>query len=76
MNSQDFAQYAQLRDFSLTEILPRISAGSQAFYEPGTQTLRPSFIVYRTALARLSAMSGSLVNGGENLLVRLARDTI
>lgn len=76
MNSQMFAQYAQLREFSLTEILPRLSTGSQAFYESGTETLRPSFVVYRSALRRLNAMNQSLVNGGDSLLARLAHDTL
>ena len=76
MNTQEFAQYAQLRDFSLTEILPRLSTGSQAFYEPGTQILRSSFVVYRSALGRLNGMSRSLVSGGDSLIVRLAHDTL
>jgi hypothetical protein len=75
-NSQMFAQYAQLRDFSLTEILPRLSTGAHAFYEPGTQILRPSFVVYRSALGRLSRMNLWLVNHGDSLLVRLAHDTL
>ncbi len=76
MNSNMFAQYAQLRDFSLTEILPRLGAGPRAFYEPGTQTLRPSFVIYRSALRRLNGMNQSLVSGGDSLIARLARDTL
>src|SRR3954466_8669857 len=48
MNSNMFAQYAQLRDFSLAEIVPRLGAGPDAFFEPGTRSVRPSFEIYRT----------------------------
>jgi hypothetical protein len=75
MNSQMFAQYAQLREFSIAEILPH-AREANAFFEPGTTTLRPSFIIYRQALKRLVNMNGSLVSGGDSLIARLARDTI
>jgi hypothetical protein len=56
--------------------LPRLGAGPRAFYEPGTQTLRPSFVIYRSALRRLNGMNQSLVTGGDSLIARLARDTL
>jgi hypothetical protein len=34
------AQYAQLREFSITEILPRQSGGPRTFLEPGTTNER------------------------------------
>ena len=76
MNSNMFAQYAQLRDFSIAEILPRQAGGPRAFVEPGTTNERASFLIYRRALRRLANMSRSLRSGGDTLLVRLARDTI
>lgn len=76
MNSNMFAQYAQLREFSIAEILPRQAGGPRAFLEPGTTTERASFVIYRRALKRLANMSRSLRAGGDTLLVRLARDTI
>lgn len=76
MNSNMFAQYAQLREFSIAEIMPRQAAGPRAFFEPGTTTERASFVIYRRALKRLANMSRSLRSGGDTLLVRLARDTI
>jgi hypothetical protein len=76
MNSNMFAQYAQLREFSIAEILPRQAGGPRAFLEPGTTNERASFAIYRRALRRLANMSRSLRSGGDSLLVRLARDTI
>jgi len=76
MNSNMFAQYAQLREFSIAEILPRQAEGFRAFLEPGTTNERASFVIYRRALRRLANMSRSLRSGGDTLLVRLARDTI
>ena len=76
MNSNMFAQYAQLRDFSIAEIMPRQAGGPRAFLEPGTTNERASFVIYRRALRRLANMSRSLRFGGDSLLVRLARDTI
>jgi len=76
MNSNMFAQYAQLRDFSIAEILPHQAEGPRAFLEPGTTNERASFVIYRRALKRLANMSRSLHSGGDTLLVRLARDTI
>jgi hypothetical protein len=76
MNSNMLAQYAQLREFSMTEILPRIGSAPDVFFQPGTQTVRPSFVVYRTALRRLANMNQSLVSGGDSLIARLARDTL
>jgi hypothetical protein len=76
MNSNMFAQYAQLREFSIAEILPRQAGGPRAFLEPGTTNERSSFVIYRRALKRLANMSRSLRSGGDTLLVRLARDTI
>ena len=76
MNSNMFAQYAQLREFSIAEILPRQADGPRAFLEPGTTNERASFVIYRRALRRLANMSRSLRSGGDTLLVRLARDTI
>lgn len=76
MNSNMFAQYAQLREFSIAEILPRQAEGPRAFLEPGTTNERASFVIYRRALKRLANMSRSLRFGGDTLLVRLARDTI
>jgi hypothetical protein len=75
MNSQMFAQYAQLREFSIAEILPH-SHDPNGFLEPGTKTLRPSFDIYRQALKRIVNMNGSLAGGGDTLIARLARDTI
>jgi hypothetical protein len=75
-NSQMFAQYAQLREFSLTEILPRLGGGPEAFYEPGTRTLRASFGVYRAALRRIDGLNRSIIVEGDSLLRRLVRDTI
>ena len=76
MNSNMFAQYAQLREFSIAEIMPRQAGGPRAFLEPGTTNERASFVIYRRALRRLANMSRSLRFGGDTLLVRLARDTI
>lgn len=76
MNSNMFAQYAQLREFSIAEILPRQAGGPRAFIEPGTTNERASFVIYRRALKRLANMSRSLRSGGDTLLVQLARDTI
>jgi hypothetical protein len=76
MNSNMLAQYAQLREFSIAEILPRQGDGPRAFLEPGTIKERPSFVIYRQALRRLANMSRSLRAGGDTLLVRLSRDTI
>ena len=76
MNSNMFAQYAQLREFSIAEIMPRQAGGPRAFLEPGTTNERASFVIYRRALRRLANMSRSLRSGGDTLLVRLARDTI
>jgi len=76
MNSNMFAQYAQLREFSIAEVLPRQAGGPRAFLEPGTTNERASFVIYRRALRRLANMSRSLSSGGDTLLVRLARDTI
>lgn len=76
MNSQIVAQYAQLRDFSIAEILPRQAGAPASFFESGTTTVRASFRIYRTALNRLANMSRSLVSDGDSLLVHLARDTI
>jgi len=74
-NSQMFAQYAQLREFSLTEILPRMGGRPEAFYDPGTKTLRASFGVYRAALRRIDGLKRSIIVEGDSLLKRLARDT-
>ena len=76
MNSNMFAQYAQLREFSIAEIMPRQAGGPRAFLEPGTTNERTSFVIYRRALRRLANMSRSLRSGGDTLLVRLAQDTI
>jgi hypothetical protein len=76
MNSNMFAQYAQLREFSIAEILPRQGGSPAAFLEPGTTNARASFVIYRRALKRLANMSRSLRSGGDTLLVRLAHDTI
>jgi hypothetical protein len=76
MNSNMFAQYAQLREFSIAEILPRQAGGPRAFLEPGTTNARASLVIYRRALKRLANMSRALRSGGDTLLVRLARDTI
>ena len=76
MNSNMLAQYAQLREFSIVEILPHLAGGPRAFLEPGTTNERASFVIYRRALRRLANMSRSLRSGGDTLLVRLARDTI
>lgn len=76
MNSNMFAQYAQLREFSIAEIMPRQAGDPRAFFEPGTTNERASFVIYRRALKRLANMSRSLRSGGDTLLVRLARDTI
>lgn len=76
MNSNMFAQYAQLREFSIAEILPRQAGGPRAFLEPGTTNERAPFVIYRRALKRLANMSRSLRAGGDTLLVWLARDTI
>jgi hypothetical protein len=76
MNSNMLAQYAQLRDFSFAEIVPRAGSGPDVFFQPGTRTVRPSFEVYRTALRRLAAMNQSLVSGGDTLIARLAHDTL
>jgi hypothetical protein len=70
------AQYAQLREFSITEILPRQPGGPRTFLEPGTTNERASFVIYRRALARLGNMSRSLRSGGEDLMIRLAADTL
>jgi hypothetical protein len=75
MNTNMLAQYAQLRDFSIAEILPRQANGPRAFYEPGTTSERASFVIYRRALKRLANMSRSLRSGGDTLLAQLARDT-
>lgn len=75
MNSNMLAQYAQLREFSIAEILPRQAGGPRAFLEPGTTKERASFVIYRRALGRLANMSRSLRAGGDTLLVRLAADT-
>jgi hypothetical protein len=76
MNTNMLAQYAQLRDFSIAEILPRQASGPRAFLEPGTTGERASFVIYRRALKRLANMSRSLRSGGDTLLAQLARDTI
>ena len=76
MNSNMFAQYAQLRDFSIAEILPRMAGGASAFFEPGTRVIRPSFMIYRRALGRLANMNRSLVDDGDTVIARLSRDTI
>ena len=76
MNSNMLAQYGQLRDFSIAEILPRQAGGPRAFLEPGTTNERASFVIYRRALRRLANMSRSLRSGGDTLIVRLAADTI
>jgi hypothetical protein len=75
-NSQMYGQYAQLREFSLTEIIPRLGGDPDAFYEPRTKTLRASFGVYRAALRRLDGMNQSVMVDGDSILQRLARDTI
>jgi hypothetical protein len=75
MNSQMFAQYGQLREFSIAEILPH-ARDPNGFFEPGTKTLRSSFIVYRQALHRIINMNASLAAGGDTLMARLAHDTI
>jgi hypothetical protein len=74
-NAQMYAQYAQLREFSLREIIPRLGAGPNAFYEPGTKTLRAEFHVYETALGRIEGLNQSVMVGGDTLLSRLAHDT-
>jgi hypothetical protein len=76
MNSNMIAQYGQLREFSIAEILPRQAGGPGAFLEPGTTKERAAFVIYRRALGRLANMSRSLRSGGDTLLVRLAADTI
>jgi hypothetical protein len=75
-NSQMVAQYAQLRDFSIAEILPRIDGGENAFLVPGTKELPTAFGLYRTALRRLRAMNTTMAADGDSLIVLLARDTI
>lgn len=76
MNSNMFAQYGQLREFCITEVLPHMTEGPGAFLVPGTKTVRPSFVIYRRALLRLANMNASLVSGGDTLMARLARDTL
>jgi hypothetical protein len=76
MNSNMLAQYAQLRDFSIAEILPRQAGGPRSFLEPGTTSPRASFVIYRRALGRLENMNRALRSGGDSLLVRLAADTL
>jgi hypothetical protein len=76
MNSNMLAQYGQLRDYSIAEILPRQAGGPRAFLEPGTTNERASLVIYRRALKRLANMSRSLSVGGDTLIVRLAGDTI
>jgi len=76
LNSNMFAQYAQLRDFSMREIVPRADAGPSAFFRPGTRAVPSVFEDYRAALRRLSKMNASLVADGDSLVVRLARDTL
>ena len=76
MNSNMLAQYAQLREFSIAEILPRQAGGPLGFLEPGTTSPRASFVIYRRALNRLENMNRSLRSAGDTLLVRLAADTL
>jgi hypothetical protein len=76
MNSNMLAQYAQLRDVSIAEILPNQARGPRTFLEPGTTRELSSFVLYRKALRRLSSMNRSLRSRGDTLLARLARDTI
>lgn len=74
-NTQSLAQYGQLRDLSIAEILPHLHQ-PDAFLEPGSKRLRPEFQIYRTALRRLNGMSTSMAADGDSLLKVLAKDTI
>lgn len=75
-NSQELGQYTQLREFTIREVLPNVGGSPDAYFVPGTKTLRPTFAIYRYALRRLGNMDRSVAVSGDSLLVRLARDTI
>lgn len=71
-----YAQYGQMREITITQIFPGLERGPDAFYLPGTTTLRPIFGVYRTDLRRLEQMNGSIARIGDGLIATLAKDTI
>jgi len=70
------AQYNELRDFYMSDVLPRLSKGPASFYLPGTRTLLPQFGIYHYALKRLGGMDSTLARFGDTLIVKLAKDTI
>jgi hypothetical protein len=75
-SSNMYAQYAQLRDISMHDILPRTNNGPQAFIDPRTHKAIPVLDVYRSGLVRITGFSWSLASDGAELIVQLARDTI
>jgi hypothetical protein len=50
--------------------------GSDRLFCVGTKTIRPSFAIYRRALARLGNINRSLVSDGDTLIAWLSRDTL
>jgi hypothetical protein len=74
--SNMLAQYAQLRDFSISEIYPGIDRGVESFYIPGTSKPRPIFAVYHWDLEQLARMSDRLARRSDSLIKVLALDTI
>lgn len=74
--SQMHAQYDELRQFYVSDVLPRVSKEPDAFYLSGTRTLLPQFGIYHYALKRLDGMDSTIARAGDALVVRLATDTI
>ena len=71
-----FGQYAQLRDITMRDILPRWNDGADAFVDPRTRRRIGAMHVYRDGLKRLEGFSSSLASDGAILIQKLARDTI
>jgi hypothetical protein len=74
--SNMYAQYAQLREISMHDILPRGYQGPSAFLDPTTKQVIPQLLVYHSGLKRIRGFSHSLSVEGDSLVKRLAKDTI
>ncbi|HEY4131441.1 MAG TPA: hypothetical protein VGM50_12535 [Gemmatimonadaceae bacterium] len=75
-NSNMYAQYAQLRDITTREILPRRNQPASSFLDPRTKGVIPSLTVYRFGLARIAGYSDLVAREGDTLIKRLATDTL
>jgi hypothetical protein len=75
-NSNMYAQYAQLRDISMREVLPRVYLGPSALIDPATKRVIPALLVYRSGLSRFAGYADLLAREGDTLIKRLATDTL